>query len=92
MADKKALAGNATLVAGTTTVSTAKAMPSLACDEVLIQNGDATISLNVGDASSQPFVVLAGNALSVRVQNLSQVWVKAASSTITLNYLVTTAN
>lgn len=83
------LAGNHVLVAGqTSATTTGAALPSNICDSAIVQNGDAAINLLVGDKNGQVFVVTPGNSLSLPVNNLNMVWVKSASSTVNVNWIV----
>lgn len=83
-----------TLVAGTKTVGTT-AVPLVTggspCVEVQIQNDALSGSgyLGVGDASSQPFRLAVGIGITLAIDDLANVYVKAIGTTGTqvVNYL-----
>lgn len=85
-----ALAPSETITAGTLTLSTTPTPigSSLACKEVTIQApASNTQNVLLGDATTQPLVLLPGDILVIPVSNRSLVFVKAAAGTPVINTL-----
>ena len=81
---------SATLYAGTLTTSTTPAAlaASQAVSEVVVQNDpDNTIDVLIGNASAQTVQLAPGDSITVPVDNLSKLYVVAASGAPVVNYL-----
>lgn len=75
---------------GTVTLTaTAAALPGVVCVEVLVQSDPANAGfVYVGSLSAQALQLAAGDAISLKVSNLSALYAKGAASGYVLNYLV----
>lgn len=75
---------------GTKALSTtaARLHTGQSCNEVCINNDDASIAILVGfNSTTQSFKVAPNtNSGAIQVRNLNQVWVKSASGTPTCSY------
>ncbi len=93
MSQEVSKAGNKIFLAtAVTATTTAGPISSTLCNSAILQNGDATNNLLIGDATSQPFVVTPGNSLSVEVYNLAEIYLKSSSATVVANILYTRSN
>jgi hypothetical protein len=79
-------------VAGQLTATTAAAnLGNHPCSSVAVQNDPgSSVNLLVGDATSQPFALQAGQSITIPCANTSQVYVKSASATATVNWIAVT--
>lgn len=80
-----------TLTAGTLTVTdTPGALPSIAGTTIVLQNDpDSAQDIFLGDVNSQPWQMKTTHQpLTLRIANANAIYVKTASSTAVLNYLV----
>lgn len=81
-----------TFIAGSQATSTTAAAlnggNSQACQELIVQNVDAAIVLHFGDANSQPMNLAAGASITLKVRDVRDVWVKSASGTPTVAWIV----
>ena len=77
-----------TLSAGTTSISTAIGqLSTTACFGALIQNDpDNTMDIFVGTTGAQTIQLVPGQALSLAISNVGQVWARASSGTATVNW------
>jgi hypothetical protein len=75
--------------AGSLSVSAdGSALGSLACTEVLVQaDPDNTPVVFVGPATAQPFVLVPGATLTLRLSNLSALWARTSAASATVNWL-----
>ena len=74
---------------GITTAAVQVSSVSRPAQEVLIQSDPAnTTDVLVGDADSQTIVLTKGQSITLPVNTLSLVWVKMASLTGTINWLI----
>ena len=78
-------------VAGTVTATTSAAIiGTQVCSAVLVQNDpNSSVKLLVGDATSQPFALNAGQAVTIPCSNVNKVYVKSASATAVCNWIAT---
>lgn len=84
------LAPSGSLAAGTFNVATtAGALPSQACTEVLIQAGTGNAdAVSIGNSSSQPISLAAGQSVSLSISNLNLVYAVASATGNTLGWMV----
>ncbi len=78
------------IVAGTVTATTVAGQVSAnqLCQEVVVQaDPDNGVPVFLGDATSQPFQLNAGGAITLPVTNLSMLYVKTASGTAIVNWI-----
>lgn len=81
---------SATLTAGTNALSTGSEALGTAQQvwECLIQNDpDNNIDIFVGDSASQPIEIVPGASMTIPVQDIATIFVKADSGTPTINFL-----
>jgi hypothetical protein len=72
----------------TTATTTAAALGSQACNSVLVQcDPGASNNVLVGDSANQYVALQPGQSLSIPCSNISQVYVKTASGSSTVNFL-----
>jgi hypothetical protein len=76
-------------VAGQLTATTAAAnLGNNACSSVAVQNDPgSTPNVLIGDSNGQFFALQPGQALTIPCSNTSQVYVKSASATATVNWI-----
>lgn len=82
--------GSETLYAGTVSVGTTASALAASQDitKVVVQNDPiSTNDLLVGNATVQPIKLVPGASIEIEVNDLSKVYVKAATGTVTANYL-----
>lgn len=80
-----------TLKAGTKTNVgvTAAALDAIVCFNATIQaDPDNTVDVFIGDSASQPVQLTPGQSVPLPISNLEQVYVKTASGTATVNWLI----
>lgn len=85
-----ASAGSSSLISGTLNASTtATALPSNACIEVIVQNDptNSGINIGVGGSAAQNVVLTPGQSITLSVINTNVIYVLAASGTPKVNYL-----
>ncbi len=80
------------LLAGTQSATTVAAAlnsgTAAGCRQVLVQaDPDNTVSVFVGNATTQPLELVPGDAATIGISDVAKVFVKTASSTATVNWL-----
>lgn len=78
-----------TLLAGTKTAATAAAAlaSSTSCKKVTLQIGTDGGSVYIGNATSQPILLVPTQSIDIEIDNLSKIYVKRATVDTTVNYL-----
>jgi hypothetical protein len=81
--------GSDALYTGQVTATTsAAALGSQACNGVAVQNDPgSSVNVLVGNATNQYIALVPGDNAVIPCTNISQVYVKSASSTATVNWL-----
>ncbi len=72
-----------------TVTTAAEQAPNTPCRAAVLQADPGNTSdVFIGDTNSQPIQLSAGQSLSIRVNNLNQIFWKSASDTQTINWIL----
>ena len=70
------------------TTSAARLHASQSCRQVLVQNDPGnSVNLLIGDVDGQYIIVKPSQSISINIISVSEIYVKSASGTITVNWL-----